>query len=69
MDHEACLALHRKNQPVMFRSIYWATVSLPSFQAWEYDSARYMVFAIRLARHEAYGFHSTAIIDDGCLRY
>jgi hypothetical protein len=28
-----------------------------------------MVYAIRLAGHEAYGFHSTAIIDDGCLRY
>jgi hypothetical protein len=24
---------------------------------------------IRLTRHEAYGFHSTAVIDDGCLSY
>jgi hypothetical protein len=30
---------------------------------------RYMEYVIRLARHEAYCFHSTAVIDDGCLRY
>ena len=28
-----------------------------------------LLYAIRLARHEAYGFHSTAVIDNGCLRY
>ena len=27
------------------------------------------LYAIGLARHEAYGFHSTAVIDNGCLRY
>jgi hypothetical protein len=39
MGTGSALVLHRNNLPVMFRSIYWATLPLPSFQAWENDSA------------------------------
>src|SRR5207302_593431 len=59
-------ALHRNNIPVMFRSIYCATLSLPSFQAWTYDSAPEHDVGETFRRHEAYCFHSTAVIDHGC---